>query len=139
MPKAIALRPTKATDLLSNVEPPESVVRSHADRSNGRPLLSLATFGKVVAVMWMLVVALLALALAYERSHKADDPYFVNVSLAFLIWVGLCVWLISRRRSRVSLRGLFVIMTGCALIAGAATYYVKLSQETQRHETRRYP
>jgi hypothetical protein len=42
---------------------------------------------------------------------------FIAVIVTFVIWSGLCAWLVSRRASRLTLRQLFVIVTGFGLIA----------------------
>ena len=50
--------------------------------------------------------------------------YYWDVALAFLIWGGLWFWLISRRKARFSVRTLFVIITGYAVMAGIAADFI---------------
>ena len=47
------------------------------------------------------------------------ENYGVVVA-TFLMWGGLCAWLVWRRSSKLTLRQLFVILTGFAVIAAIA-------------------
>lgn len=43
------------------------------------------------------------------------------VTVVFLLWAGLWVWILRKRSSRLTLRKLLVIVTGFAVIAWLAT------------------